>query len=75
MPERQLRRLVGFLPKGDELRRTLVVDDKRSDVIVAPALGADTVVMVFTALNDVVSMSLPIFDRYLAALGVSNGFR
>jgi tetratricopeptide (TPR) repeat protein len=69
--EQQLRRVVDRAPKNSELRRPIVVDDKASDVIVARAANVDTAVLVFTALTDVVSMPLPIFDRYLAALGIT----
>jgi tetratricopeptide (TPR) repeat protein len=68
--ERQLRKLVELAPGDAELRRPIIADDKAKDLIVAEA-NADTGVLVFTALSDVVSMPLPIFDRYLAALGVT----
>jgi hypothetical protein len=69
--EQQLRRVLDKAPKETELRRPIVVDDKASDIIVARAPNTDTAVLVFTALTDVVSMPLPIFDRYLAAFGVT----
>jgi hypothetical protein len=48
-----------------------MLDDKASDVILAEVPGAETAVFVFTALNDVLSMPLPMFDRYLATLGAT----
>ena len=69
--EQQMRQLVHRAPQDCELLRPLMADDKKKDVIIAAAPKADTVVLVFTAMNDVVSMSLPIFDRYLAALGMT----
>jgi tetratricopeptide (TPR) repeat protein len=69
--ERQFRQVLDGAPKGAELLRPVVVDEKASDVIVAPAPNADAAVLVFTALTDVVSMPLPLIDRYLAALGLT----
>jgi len=69
--ERQLRRVVELAPRSSEWQREIITDDKSSDVIIGEAPGADTAVLVFTALNDVVSMPLAVFDRYMAALGVT----
>jgi tetratricopeptide (TPR) repeat protein len=69
--ERELRRVLAKPPKDAELLRPVIVDDKQSDVILAEALGAETAILVFTALNDVLSMPLPLFDRYLAAFGAT----
>ena len=69
--ERELRRVARNSPADTELQRPAMTDDKASDVILAEAANAETVVLVFTALNDVMSMPLPIFDRYLAAFGVT----
>jgi tetratricopeptide (TPR) repeat protein len=69
--ERELRRVLEKSPKDAELVRPVMVDDKGSDVSLAEAPGAETAIFVFTALNDVMSMPLPLFDRYLAAFGVT----
>jgi len=69
--EQRLRTLAQMAPRDSELRRPVMSDDKSRDVIIADAPNSDTTVLVFTALTDVVSMPLSIFDRYLAALGVT----
>ncbi len=69
--ERELRRVLAKSPKDTELLRPVMVDDKASNVILAEAPGAETAILVFTALNDVLSMPLPMFDRYLAAFGAT----
>ena len=69
--EQQLRRVLDGAPQDAELRRPLVVEDKASDVLVAPMPGAAAGVLVFSAMGDSVSMPLPLLDRYLAALGVT----
>jgi tetratricopeptide (TPR) repeat protein len=69
--DRELRQLRDRTPADPELRRPVITDDKARDVIVAEMPGASVAVLVFTGLNDVMSMPLPLFDRYLAALGVS----
>jgi tetratricopeptide (TPR) repeat protein len=69
--ERELRQIMQRAPEDSALSRPVVAEDKARDVLVAEAPGAKTVVLVFTALNDVMSMPLPLFDRYLAALGVT----
>lgn len=69
--ERQMRRAIDRAPHQSQWRRPIVVDDKSRDVIVAASPGSTRGILVFTALNDVVSLPLPIFDRYLAALGIT----
>lgn len=66
-----LRRLYRRAPADAALARPIVVDEEASDVLVAECIGAQTVVIVFTGTNDRVWLPLPMFDRYLAALGVS----
>lgn len=58
-------------PEDVELRRPLMVDVFGSDVVVAPAQGSKTLVLVFTGGSDSMSMPLPVFDRFLAAAGLS----
>jgi tetratricopeptide (TPR) repeat protein len=58
-------------PGEVELRRPIIRAQTERDVIVSEAAGADTVVLVFTGISDTVGIPLPIFDRYLAALGVA----
>jgi tetratricopeptide (TPR) repeat protein len=69
--ERELRELRERAPSASSLRRPVIADDKTRDVIAAGPPGAEAVVLVFTALNDVMSMPLPVFDRYLASFGVT----
>lgn len=69
--EQQFLHIQATAPRDHELLRTLVTDNKFRDVIVAEAPNAKTCVLVFTGLNDVVSMPLPIFDRYMAAYNVT----
>jgi hypothetical protein len=69
--EEQIRRLARVAPSDGELRRPLMVEDKAREVIVAQSEKSLTCVLVFTALNDSLSIPLTIFDRYLAALDVS----
>jgi tetratricopeptide (TPR) repeat protein len=69
--EREFRALLEVGPPESKLLRPIVADDKTSEVAVAQARNAETGVIVFTALNDSLSMPLPTFDRYLAALGVT----
>jgi tetratricopeptide (TPR) repeat protein len=69
--EQQLQRLVEIAPRDSELLRPIIADDKLSDVIFAEAPNTDIAVLVFTSAVDLMAMPLPIFDRYLAALGVT----
>lgn len=64
-------RLRDLAPEDAALARPVMADVFGSDVIVAPARDADMLVLVFTGGSDSLSMPLPVFDRYLAALGVS----
>jgi tetratricopeptide (TPR) repeat protein len=66
-----LRALYRRAPADAVLMRPVVVDEEEADVLVAECVGARTVVIVFTGTNDRVWLPLPMFDRYLAALGVS----
>jgi len=67
----ELRRLEARTPRADQLKRDVLADDPLRDFIVAEAPGARTAVLVFTGGNDAVSIPLRVFDRYLAALGVT----
>jgi tetratricopeptide (TPR) repeat protein len=69
--EQQIRQLARMAPADDALRRPLIVEDKTRDVIVGPSSRSDMAVLVFTALTDSLSIPISIFDRYLAALGVT----
>jgi tetratricopeptide (TPR) repeat protein len=60
-----------YAPTGDQLLRPVMVDVFGCDVIVAPAHRSDTLVLVFTGGSDSVSMPLAVFDRFLAARGVT----
>jgi Tfp pilus assembly protein PilF len=66
-----LRALFKTSPRDADLVRPIVVDQAESDVLIAECVGAETLVVVFTGTNDRVWLPLPLFDRYLAALGVS----
>ena len=66
-----LRALYRRAPPDAALARPIVVDEEAADVLVAECIGARTLVVVFTGTNDRVWLPLPLFDRYLAALGVS----
>jgi len=55
----------------DALRRPLVVDDNSKDVLIASAPDAEIGVLVFTNPHDHLTMPLALFDRYLAAFGIS----
>jgi tetratricopeptide (TPR) repeat protein len=60
-----------YAPTEDELLRPLMVDVFGCDVIVAPAGRSDTLALVFTGASNSLSMPLPVFDRFLAARGVT----
>lgn len=64
-------RLVRAAPANPAMSRPIMVDDKRADAIVAQAAGANTGVMVFTGASDQCDLPLAVFDRYLAALGIT----
>jgi hypothetical protein len=53
------------------LRRELVVDEPRADVLCAPGPPGADLVVVFTGLKDRVSVALPTIDRFFAARGWS----
>jgi len=67
----ELRRLEAGTPRPGQWKRGVLADDPLRDFIVAEAPGARTAVLVFTGGNDAVSIPLRVFDRYLAALGVT----
>jgi tetratricopeptide (TPR) repeat protein len=69
--EAQLRRIAREAPSGEMLKRAPIVDDKTKDVVIGRARQSETGIIVFSALTDSVSMPLPIFDRYLAAIGAT----
>jgi hypothetical protein len=60
-----------YAPAADVLRRPVMTDVFGSDVIAAPAPDSKTLALVFTGGSDSMSMPLPVFDRYLAAAGVT----
>jgi tetratricopeptide (TPR) repeat protein len=64
----ELRIIVEKAPGEAEWLRPLVAADPDGDVLVCEVAAAQRAVLVFTGGNDAVSMPLPIFDRYLAAL-------
>jgi hypothetical protein len=66
-----LRALLERAPADAELRRPIVADSLRDEVLVGEQTGSDTVVFVFTAVNDRMWMPLAMFDRYLASLGLT----
>jgi tetratricopeptide (TPR) repeat protein len=63
--------LADAAPPERQWRRSLVVPDPQLEVQVAQVRDAISAVLVFTGAADGVSMPLPIFDRYLAALDVT----
>jgi tetratricopeptide (TPR) repeat protein len=67
----RFRALAEASPSDAELARPLVVNRPDSDVLVAECPGADTAVIVFAGAADKVALPLALFDRYLAALGLS----
>jgi tetratricopeptide (TPR) repeat protein len=69
--EDELKAVAGKAPGHEELRRPLLVADPARDILLAESPGAETAVLVFTAKDDAVSLPLPMFDRYLAALGLT----
>jgi lipopolysaccharide biosynthesis regulator YciM len=52
-------------------QRPIVADNPRQELLIAERPGAKTGVFVFTGLGGRMGLRLPIFDHYLAALGVS----
>lgn len=69
--ERELRQIVELAPTDGELLRPAISDERDRDVIIGARQGSETAVIVFTGPHDHVTMPIGIFDRYLAALGVS----
>lgn len=69
--ERAFPEVAAKAPSAAELRRTVIIDNPARDVIYCKAEDATAAVFVFTAMNDAFGIPLSIFDRYLAALGVS----
>ncbi|HYF21791.1 MAG TPA: hypothetical protein VD929_00190 [Caulobacteraceae bacterium] len=61
--------LARHAPPDEALRRPLVGDDPSRDLIAVRG-ERDAVVLVFTGLADRMVMPLPLFDRYLAELGL-----
>lgn len=57
-------------PPDEDLKRALVEDDGKTDLIVARG-GRKAAVIIFTGLADRMVMPLPLFDRYLAELDLS----
>jgi tetratricopeptide (TPR) repeat protein len=69
--EEDLEALFENAPADHALSRPVMEGDPDRDVIIAAAQGAPAAVLVFTGAADAVSMPLPIFDRYVAALGIT----
>lgn len=67
----ELESIANRAPDSAQQLRPLVDADPECDVLLAEVQGADTAVLIFTGGNDAVSMPLPIFDRYLAALPIT----
>jgi hypothetical protein len=63
--------LAARAPADRRLLRPVVSEEKIHDVIVAPSIPRAPLVVVFTGTNDTVGLPLPIFDRYLAYVGVN----
>ena len=66
--EQEIQTIANQAPGPAEFVRPLVVADADRDVLLAEVEGAETAVLVFTGTNDELSLPLPLFDRYLAAL-------
>jgi tetratricopeptide (TPR) repeat protein len=64
-------RLAARAPADKQLLRPVMSEEKTRDVIVAPAIPGALLVVVFTGTNDTLGLPLPVFDRYLAHLGVN----
>jgi tetratricopeptide (TPR) repeat protein len=69
--EQEMRELIEAAPRDGELRRAVIADDRDEDVIIGDAGSGAVAVIIFTGPHDHVTMPLPVFDRYLAALGVT----
>jgi len=69
--EEELRAILEKAPGASEHCRPLIVPTSDQDVLVGEVAGAQAAVLVFTGSNDAVSMPLPIFDRYMAALNIT----
>jgi hypothetical protein len=63
--------LLPNVPSDSQLARPPVIENLGRDVLVAARGGAETGAFIFTGIGDRVGMPLPLFDRYLAALGVT----
>src|SRR5271165_2864253 len=53
-------------PGPDQWKRSLIVADPQSDLLMGQVTNAKAAVLVFSGSNDAVSMPLLTFDRYLA---------
>jgi tetratricopeptide (TPR) repeat protein len=69
--EEELHTILRRAPDPAKLRRALVVPASDQDVMIGEVDGALSAVLVFTGSNDAVSMPLPLFDRYMAALNIT----
>ena len=67
----ELRPLLETSPGDSQLLRPVVVDLPEKDLLTAECPGAETLVIAFTGTNDRMWIPITLFDRYLAALGVS----
>ena len=69
--EAELEALVHKAPGPTDYVRPLLDADPARDVLIAESAGAETAVLIFTGSNDALSMPIPVFDRYLAAIPVT----
>jgi hypothetical protein len=58
-------------PAGDDLKRSVALEPLNNDIQISRATGSDCVVLVFLGLANQAMLPTPIFDRFLAALGVT----
>jgi tetratricopeptide (TPR) repeat protein len=69
--DEELHTIASRAPHPDKYLRPVVAADPEGDVLLAEVQGAQTAVLVFTGTNDELSLPLPLFDRYLAALNLT----
>lgn len=68
--DRTLKSLGSDVPDDDALRRPLIEDDGRADVIIGEG-RRKVAVLLFTGLADRLLLPLPVFDRYLSELDIT----
>lgn len=69
--EEELRILLQRTPDASERKRPLIHFDGEKDVLIGEVSGAQSVVLIFAGSNDAVSMPLPLFDHFLAAVNIT----